>query len=81
MGNCGTKPKTSDGDDAPPPAQPPAPAPAAEEEIVAVAPEEASQAIVAPPSEVMISNSLPVSSHSLIFGNIGNFPCSDPYGN
>jgi hypothetical protein len=36
---------------------------------------------VAPPSEVMISNSLPVSSHSLIFGNIGNFPCSDPYGN
>ena len=55
MGNCGTKPKTSDGDDAPQPAEPRAPAGPAEgeregEEVPAT--EGASQAVVAPPSEV-----------------------------
>ena len=55
MGNCGTKPKTSDGDDAPQPAEPRAPAGSAEgeregEEVPAT--EGASQAVVAPPSEV-----------------------------
>ncbi|KAG2619047.1 hypothetical protein PVAP13_3NG140758 [Panicum virgatum] len=52
MGNCGTKPKTSDGDDAPQPAEPRAPAGPAEgeregEEVPAT--EGASQAVVAPP--------------------------------
>ena len=63
MGNCGTKPKTSDGDDAPPPAEPPR-APAAEGELrkdeeEVPATEEANQAVVAPRSEVrrMISTS------------------------
>lgn len=65
MGNCGTKPKTSDGDDAPSPAEQRTPAPAAEgerkdEEVAGAAPEEASHAVVAPQSEVMISNSVPV---------------------
>ncbi|TKW27063.1 hypothetical protein SEVIR_3G232901v4 [Setaria viridis] len=56
MGNCGTKPKTSDGDDAPSPAEQRTPAPAAEgerkdEEVAGAAPEEASHAVVAPQSE------------------------------
>jgi hypothetical protein len=55
MGNCGTKPKTSEGDDAPAPAEPRTPAGPSEgdrkdEEVAA--PGEASQAVVAPRSEV-----------------------------
>ncbi|PAN19302.1 hypothetical protein PAHAL_3G262900 [Panicum hallii] len=54
MGNCGTKPKTSEGDDAPAPAEPRTPAGPSEgdrkdEEVAA--PGEASQAVVAPRSE------------------------------
>lgn len=71
MGNCGTKPKTSEGDDAPPPAELQAPATAGvdegerkDEEVAA--PEEASQPVVAPQSEVrkMISNSHALSIHN-----------------
>ena len=61
MGNCGTKPKTSDGDDAPQPAEPRAPAGPAEgeregEEVPAT--EEASQAVVAPPPSEVSKNAL-----------------------
>ncbi|CAD6272026.1 unnamed protein product [Miscanthus lutarioriparius] len=59
MGNCGTKPKTSDGDDAPPPPIEPQPAAGAaaegerkDEEVAAPEPEGTSQAVVAPQSEV-----------------------------
>ncbi|RLN29809.1 hypothetical protein C2845_PM05G36750 [Panicum miliaceum] len=49
MGNCGTKPKTSDGDDAPPPAEPRTPVEGErKDEEVPAATEEASRAVVAP---------------------------------
>jgi hypothetical protein len=75
MGNCGTKPKTSDGDDAPPPVEAQAAAGAAEgerrddEEVAA--PQGTSQTLVAPQTEVR-KNDLSFLNHFGLFCN--NWP-------
>ncbi|AQK93557.1 uncharacterized protein [Zea mays] len=68
MGNCGTKPKTSDGDDAPPPVEAQVAAGAAEgerkddEEVAA--PEGTSQALVAPQTEEVTTTTVEEKEHA-----------------